>query len=131
MSKWVGFSRARVSFTVPPRAHGTSVWRVIDLAKFALHALTSYSAIPLQLVSLAGILSLLGAILLSIQTFVNYLNGQAVEGFTTVILVQLILGSFFLIGLGTLGLYVSTIFEEVKERPKYLVREVIGGEDKE
>ena len=63
---------------------------------------------------------LLGVIL-GIQTLVRYFSGHAVEGFTTVILLILIIGSIIMISLGIIGYYISRIYEEVKGRPRYII----------
>ena len=56
----------------------------------------------------------------------NYYSGNAVEGFTTVILLILIMGSFILMGMGVIGYYIAKIYEEVKCRPRYIISKKIG-----
>ena len=78
---------------------------------------------PLQLITTIGVVFLLGALLLMIQTLVNFFTGKAANGFTTVILVELIVGACIMISLGLIGMYIARIFEEVKNRPRYVVSE--------
>ena len=91
-----------------------------------MHSVVSFTSIPLLAVSLCGFLFLIIALLLGLQTFLMYLSGKAVEGFTTVILVQLFTGSCILVGLGTVGLYISVMFKELKRRPQYFVEKSTG-----
>ena len=69
-----------------------------------------------------GGISVFAGLILGIQTLVRWANGKAVEGFTTVILLLLFLGGGILLGLGLIGSYLAAIFDEVKARPRYLVR---------
>ena len=88
--------------------------------------ITAFSSVPIHLVTLLGLLFLGFATLLGIQTIYNKLAGIAVTGFTTVILLQLLIGSVVMIGLGIIGTYVSRIYDEVKGRPRYVVAERAG-----
>ena len=63
---------------------------------------------------------------LFVQTLVRYLSGTAVEGFTTVILLILVIGGFLMLSLGIIGHYIARIYEEVKGRPKYIISRTIG-----
>ena len=71
------------------------------------------------------------AVVLGIQTLVQYFTGNAVEGFTTVILLLLLIGSILMISLGIIGYYISKIYEEVKGRPRYLISRKIDSQVKE
>jgi dolichol-phosphate mannosyltransferase len=75
----------------------------------------------MQFVTGAGIVVFLLAVILGIQTIVRYLSGHAVEGFTTVILLILLIGSVIMISLGIIGYYIARIYEETKGRPKYII----------
>jgi dolichol-phosphate mannosyltransferase len=78
-------------------------------------------------VTVAGVFVFLLAVVLGIQSLVRYFTGHAVEGFTTVILLILIIGSIIMISLGIIGYYIAKIYEEVKGRPRYLISKRIGG----
>jgi polyisoprenyl-phosphate glycosyltransferase len=121
MSTWVGFTRAQVGFDVDARLAGESRWGVRALARLAINAITSFTAAPLHLVTLAGVAFTMFSIVVGVQTFVRWLLGDAIQGFTTVILLLLIQGSFILLGLGIIGEYLARIHEEVKARPRYVV----------
>ena len=80
-----------------------------------------YSAVPLHLITGIGVVSLVFAFALGIQTLVRYFCGTAAEGFTTVILLQLFSASVIMIGIGIVGLYLAKIYDEVKRRPRYII----------
>ena len=92
--------------------------------KYAIANATSFSTLPLQLVTVMGVVSILFSVILAVQTLVRYLMGNSVEGFTTVILLILIIGGFIMLSLGIIGHYIARIYEEVKGRPKYIISEV-------
>ena len=92
--------------------------------KYAVTNVTSFSTLPLQMVTVMGVISILFSVILFIQTLVKFLSGTAVEGFTTVILLILIIGGFLMLSLGIIGHYLARIYEEVKGRPKYIISKV-------
>lgn len=121
---WAGFKTTTVEYEVQERAYGTSKWSLVSLMKYAITNATSFSTLPLQLVTIMGIVSILISIILGIQTLVRYLMGNSAEGFTTVILLILLIGGFIMLSLGIIGHYIARIYEEVKGRPKYIISEV-------
>jgi glycosyltransferase involved in cell wall biosynthesis len=123
---WLGFSRTQVPFEVPPRASGTSRWSLAALGGLAVHAVTSFSALPLQLVTVFGFVMLLVALVMGAQAVRLWWAGLALPGFTTVILLQLLIGGLLMISLGVIGTYIARIYDEVKGRPRYVVRDTLG-----
>ena len=121
LSSWVGFKTTQVEFVVAPRNAGTTKWSFKKLFKFALNNITSFTALPMQIITVTGVICVIGAIVLAVQTLVNFFCGNAADGFTTVILLLLIIGSVLMIGLGIVGYYISKIYEEIKFRPRYIV----------
>lgn len=127
MSAWVGFERVEVPFEVPSRLGGErSRWTFLGLVKLALTAVTAFSSVLLQLVTFFGLVFLAFAVLLGVYTVLVWGSGRAVTGFTTVILLLLIVGSLLMISLGIIGLYLARIYDEVKARPRYIVAETKG-----
>lgn len=122
LSFWAGFRSVKVEYEVQERAYGDSKWSFGSLIKYAISNVTSFSTVPLQMVTVMGMVSILFSFILAVQTFVKYLLGTAVEGFTTVILLVLIIGGFIMISLGMIGHYLARIYEEVKGRPRYIIR---------
>jgi polyisoprenyl-phosphate glycosyltransferase len=125
---WLGFRRTQVTFEVPARQNGRSRWSLFALGGLAVHAVTSFSALPLQIVTVFGLVILLIAIVVGAQAMRLWFEGRALPGFTTVILLQLIIGGFLMISLGIIGTYLARIYEEVKGRPRYVVQETRGRE---
>ena len=125
MTVWMGFTTVQIPFEVVPRSAGQSAWSVLKRLKLALVGITAFSSFPLHLVTLAGVVFLALSVLLGLETLYLKLTGQAVSGFATVILLELIIGSLLMISLGIIGEYLARIYEEVKGRPRYLVRESI------
>lgn len=121
---WAGFQTETVEYEVQERLYGESKWSLWSLMRYAISNATSFSTLPLQLVTVMGVISILFSVILAVQTLVRYLMGTAVEGFTTVILLILIIGGFIMLSLGVIGHYLARIYEEVKGRPKYIISKI-------
>lgn len=126
LSSWVGYETTQVEFDVEEREFGESKWSVWALMKYGVTNVASFSTAPLQIVTIMGLLVFLFAIGLSVQTMFNYITGKAVEGFTTVILLVLFIGSIIMISLGIIGYYIAKIYEEVKRRPRYIISDKVN-----
>lgn len=125
MSSWVGFRKTHVEFDVQEREAGVSKWSTRKLIRYAVSNIAGYSTAPMQAVTWAGGIFLIFAIILGIQTLVRFFMGQAVAGFTTVILLLLLIGSILMISLGIIGYYIARIYEEAKRRPRYIISRTI------
>lgn len=121
---WAGFETKTVEYEVQERRFGTSKWSFLSLMKYAIANATSFSTLPLQVVTVLGVIAIAFSGILALQTLVRYLCGNSVEGFTTVILLILIIGGFIMLSLGIIGHYIARIYEEVKGRPKYIISRV-------
>lgn len=126
LSSWVGFQTTTIPFEVQDREIGTSKWSLWSLTKYAVRNITSFSSAPLQLISLLGWIMFFASIILGIQSLYRYFSGTALEGFTTVILLQLVIGSVLMISLGFIGHYISRIYDEIKARPRYIISKRCG-----
>lgn len=126
LSSWVGFRSTTIPFEVGERTIGTSKWSVWSLTKYAIQNITSFSGAPMQFVSLMGWAMFIASVALGIQSLYRYFSGSALEGFTTVILLQLIIGSVLMISLGIIGHYISRIYDEIKARPRYIIDKRCG-----
>ena len=126
LSSWIGFKTVSIPFHVQEREIGVSKWSAWKLVKYAVRNITSFSGVPLQFVSLLGWAMFLCSVGLGIQSLYRYFTGTAQEGFTTVILLQLLIGSVLMISLGIIGHYISRIYDEIKARPRYLVSQKCG-----
>jgi glycosyltransferase involved in cell wall biosynthesis len=130
MITWLGYRRKQISFSVPTRRLTQSRWSFFSLFRLAVIAITAFSSLPLQAVTVLGGLFLLCAILFSGYALLLYFTGLALPGFTTVIILEMLIGGVLMISLGIIGTYVAQIYQEVKYRPRYVVaRALIGAED--
>jgi dolichol-phosphate mannosyltransferase len=129
LSAWVGFKTTSVEFDVQEREAGSSKWSSRSLISYAVRNITSFSSAHLQLITVCGGIVLVLAVIMGIQTLVRYFSGTAVEGFTTVILLILLIGSVLMLSLGLIGYYLAQIYNELKNRPRYLISEVVRGQD--
>lgn len=126
LSSWVGFKTASVEFNVAEREAGESKWSTLSLVKYAVNNITSFSTAPMQLVTVLGVIMLVISLVFGCISLSQKIAGQALEGFTTVILLQLFSSSIVMISLGIIGYYIAKIYEEVKSRPRYIVAEACG-----
>ena len=98
------------------------------MMRFALDALTSFSSAPLKLASHAGLLLSFGSLLLILYIAYAWLAGQSIQGWTSLMLVVVILGAVQMFVLALMGEYIGRLYNEAKRRPLYIVQEVVGGE---
>ena len=128
LSFWVGFKKAEVSYCVQERTVGESKWSTRSLIKYAITNIASFSSAPLHLVTVLGIVTLIVAVVFGVISLVQKIAGTAQPGFTTVILLLLLIGSFLMISLGIIGYYLARIYDEVKGRPRYIISRICGRE---
>ncbi|MNH13776.1 hypothetical protein D3C79_733580 [compost metagenome] len=123
---WVGFRTAIVEYDRPERTAGNSKFSFWRLWNLALDGITSFSTVPLRLWSYVG-----GGVSLSAFAFAVYmvidklLFGTDVPGYPSLMTAVLFLGGVQLIGIGILGEYIGRIYQETKQRPRYVVRKVL------
>ena len=129
ITEWTGFKKFEIYFIPPERKQGKSRWSFFKIFRYAINNIISFSSIPLHFVTVAGIVFLFFSIFLGIQTIFMKITGKAVSGFTTVILLLLIIGSLLMISLGIIGEYIAKIYEEIKSRPRYVIKEKLNLED--
>lgn len=121
LSFWAGFKSTSVKYKVEERKAGKSKWSFSGLVKYAISNTTSFTTAPLKIVFVLGVVMIIFSIILGIETLVNFFLGIAADGFTTVILLILIIGGCIMLSLGIIGHYIARIYEEVKGRPRYIV----------
>jgi dolichol-phosphate mannosyltransferase len=131
MITWLGYRRKQISFSVPRRRLTRSRWSFFGLFRLAIIAITAFSSLPLQAVTILGGLFLLCAIVFSSYALLLYFTGLALPGFTTVIILELVIGGVLMISLGIIGTYIAQIYQEVKYRPRYVVAESLTGNNAE
>ncbi len=128
MPSWAGFKHTTVKFEVQERTAGESKWSTKDLTRYAVRNITSYSTFPMQLVTALGAVTLAVSIIFGVISLVQKFMGVALEGFTTVIILLLFFSSIIMMSIGIVGYYISRIFEEVRNRPLYIISERSGDE---
>ena len=126
LSSWVGFKTTQVEFEVQERQAGVSKWSTMALVRYAITNITSFTNAPMMLVAGLGVLMFLASVILGIIAISQKVSGTALNGFTTVILLELFIGSIVMLSLGIIGYYISRIYEEVKGRPRYIIAENCG-----
>lgn len=120
---WIGFSKKAIVFDQEERRYGKSHWNLIKLSGFAIDGITSFTTAPLRLATILGLITAIGAVCYLMYSFIKaVLYGDPVAGYPTLICVMLFLGAVQLICLGIIGEYLGRIFNEVKDRPNYLVK---------
>src|SRR6185312_2558174 len=126
MTSWVGFRQVGVSYRRDPRYAGESKYPFRKLLRLALDGLTSFSTMPVQLVAWLGFAFVVFCLgVLGWTLYTRLATDQAPQGWTSLLAVVLLLGGVQLLSLGVIGQYVARIFDETKQRPVYLVDEVV------
>lgn len=123
----IGFRQTQIEFVAPPRHAGVSKFSLQKMMHFALDGITAYSKMPLRFAFYTGILLGLVSVGLTLHVlYIKFLTEEAVPGWATITASILLLGGLQLVFMGIIGEYVGRIFEEVKQRPLYLVREELN-----
>jgi glycosyltransferase involved in cell wall biosynthesis len=125
MISWIGFRVERIFFSVDERASGKSKWPLYKLFGYAFKSIASFSAIPLYLMSIAGVFYVFIFGLISVKAIFQYFQGIAIPGYTTIIILLMLTGAVIMLGLAIIGLYLNLILTEIKSRPVYLIMEQI------
>jgi polyisoprenyl-phosphate glycosyltransferase len=124
---WIGFKTIGLPYQVSERAVGTTKWSMRKLTHFALDGLTSFSTLPLRVWSVLGLaISILAMIYASFILIRTIIFGADVPGYPSILVSVMLLAGVQLISLGVLGEYLGRVYEEVKDRPLYLVADEIG-----
>jgi dolichol-phosphate mannosyltransferase len=133
LRSWLGFNQTSVTYDRMERAAGKPKQTLRRLIRYAMDGMISFSYKPLRAATYMGFVVSGGAFLLAIYYFIDFLRHREKygTGFTTLILCLLFLGGVQLISVGILGEYIGRIYEEIKQRPLYVVQETIGVEKRE
>ena len=128
---WVGYNTCFIPYTACERAAGTTKWSFWKLVNYAIEGIIGYSTAPLRLATLLGALTGVAAILYLIMVILEKLIwGIAVPGYATIIVLILFFACVQLFCIGIIGEYVGRIFEQSKERPIYIAKEILTYEKK-
>ena len=129
MVAWIGFKQLPFAYDRAERFAGTTKYPLKKMMRFAFDALTGFSSAPLKLASHAGLWLSFGSVLLIIYIAFAWVEGRSIQGWTSLMLVVVVLGAIQMFVLALLGEYSGRLYNEAKRRPLYIVQEVAGGED--
>ena len=127
---WVGYNTHFIPYTACERAAGTTKWSFWKLVNYAIEGIIGYSTAPLRLATFLGILTGIASVLYLIWVVIEKLVwGIAVPGYATIIVLILLLGAIQLFCIGIIGEYVGRTFEQSKNRPIYIAKEILDYEN--
>lgn len=122
MSVWMGYRQIGVPFERQPRAAGETKYTLKKMFKFAWDAILSFSSLPLRMSIYFGFLVIVFGFLYSLYTVARYfIYHDLVQGWASLVVLQCIIGGAILVCLGMIGEYIGRIYEEIKQRPLYMV----------
>jgi glycosyltransferase involved in cell wall biosynthesis len=125
----LGFKTAVVEFERLPRLHGETKYTLQKMVRLAIDGITSLSVRPIRLIALLGLILFFIFIGMSVWVFATWLAGHTVQGWTSVMLLFLLIAVFQTFALAVIGEYIGKIYFETKSRPRYIVEREIGGMD--
>lgn len=126
---WIGFPSTPIFYRRDPRAAGTTSWNYWNLWNFALEGITSFTVAPLKVATYVGLgVATLALLYAAFVVWKAVMFSDPVQGYPSLMAAMLFLGGVQLISIGLLGEYVGRIFNEVKQRPLYLVNRLLDSE---
>jgi dolichol-phosphate mannosyltransferase len=126
MVAWIGFRQVPFVYDRHERHAGTSKYPLGKMIRFALDAITGFSTAPLRFASHVGLLLTAASALLVLYILIGWLMGSAIPGWTSLMLVVVVLGAVQMFVLGMIGEYLGRLYVESKRRPLYIVADVAG-----
>ena len=127
MVAWIGFRQVPFAYDRQERFAGETKYPLKKMMRFAVDALTGFSSAPLKLASHAGLWLSLGSVLLILYIGYAWMAGRNIQGWTSLMLVVVVLGAIQMFVLALMGEYIGRLYNEAKRRPLYIVQEVAGG----
>ena len=126
LTSWVGFKHKTIKVNMPDRVSGRTKWNILTLINYATNNIFNFTAKPLLLIGFLGLFFLILSFVLSIISFVRVIMHSTKEGFPTIILLVLLVGGIIIFSQFLIGIYISKLFEEVKDRPSYIVKDKVN-----
>ena len=127
MVAWIGFRQVPFPYKRDERFAGTTKYPLRKMIRFALDALTGFSSAPLKLASHAGLWLAVGSLLVMVYILAGWLSGRAIPGWTSLMLVVVVIGAVQMFVLGLMGEYIGRLYSQAKQRPLYIVQDIAGG----
>ena len=128
MVAWIGFRQVPFAYDRAERFAGSTKYPLKNMMRFAFDALTGFSSAPLKLASHAGLWLSLGSVLLILYIAYAWAAGRNIQGWTSLMLVVVVLGAIQMFVLALMGEYIGRLYNEAKRRPLYIVQEVAGAD---
>src|SRR5437763_610924 len=128
MVAWIGFRQIQFPYDRHERCAGATKYQLKKMVRFALDALTGFSSAPLKLSSHAGLWLSFGSILLIIYIAYAWVTRQSIQGWTSLMLIVVVLGAIQMFALALMGEYIGRLYNESKRRPLYIVQDIAGGD---
>jgi polyisoprenyl-phosphate glycosyltransferase len=128
MVAWIGFKQVAFAYDRQQRFAGETKYPLKKMLRFAVDALTGFSSAPLKLASHAGMWLSFGSVLLILYIAFSWLSGRSIQGWTSLMLVVVVLGAVQMFVLALMGEYIGRLYNEAKKRPLYIVQDLAGGE---
>ena len=126
MVAWIGFRQVPLAYDRDERFAGETKYPLGKMIRFALDALTGFSSAPLKLASHVGLALSVGSVLLIIYIAFAWVTGRSIQGWTSLMLVVVVLGAVQMFVLALMGEYIGRLYNEAKKRPLYIVQEIAG-----
>jgi dolichol-phosphate mannosyltransferase len=126
MVAWIGFKQVPFAYDRQERFAGNTKYPLKKMMRFAFDALTGFSSAPLKLASHAGLWLSAGSVLLILYIAYAWATGRSIQGWTSLMLVVVVLGAIQMFALALMGEYIGRLYNEAKRRPLYIVQEVAG-----
>ncbi len=120
---WVGFDTVWIPCENIERAHGQTGWSFLSLVRYAIEGIVAFSTVPLEIISVAGLVAFFALAFLLFVIIRALLFGDPVAGWPSLMAAVTLFGGVNLLGVGTVGLYISKIYSETKSRPLYIIEE--------
>ena len=131
MVAWIGFKQVPLAYNRDVRFAGETKYPLRKMIRFAFDALTGFSSAPLKLASHAGLWLSLGSVLLFLYISYAWLSGRSIQGWTSLMLVVVILGAMQMFVLALMGEYIGRLYNQAKNRPLYIVQEIASADQRQ
>jgi dolichol-phosphate mannosyltransferase len=131
MVAWIGFRQVPFVYDRQERHAGETKYPLGKMIRFALDAITGFSSAPLKLASHVGLALSIGSVLLILYIAYAWLSGESIQGWTSLMLVVVVLGAVQMFVLALMGEYIGRLYNEAKRRPLYIVQEIAGADGRE
>ena len=126
MVAWIGFNQVPFLYDRQERLAGETKYPLGKMIRFALDALTGFSSAPLKLASHAGLWLAVGSLVLILYIVYSWIGGRSIQGWTSLMLVVVVLGAVQMFVLALMGEYIGRLYNEAKRRPLYIIQEIAG-----